>query len=273
MSFEQRGSVPLTYELAGYPGSVLRFRGPPTSMAAPYVLCLGGSETFGRFIHAPYATQLADQLPYAVVNMGVMNGGMDVMMHDPAIVAATRNAAAVVLQITGAQNLSNRLYGVHPRRNDRFIKTTAMLRTIYRDVDFTEFHFTRHLLSHLQGLSPERFGIVVAELRVAWMARMRSLLADIEVPVHLLWLARHHPDDAAQGDMLGPDPLFIKSDMLTELQGMAASLSVISPPDAQTAQSTRGMFYAPREVAAARALPGPDLHDRAAAALAPLLAR
>lgn len=271
MSFEQRGPMPLTYEPVGYPGSVLRFRGPPASKAAPYILCLGGSETFGRFIHAPFAAQLAEQLPRGVVNMGVMNAGMDVLMHDPAIVAATRNAAAVVLQITGAQNLSNRLYGVHPRRNDRFIKTTAMLRTIYRDVDFTEFHFTRHLLSHLQGISTERFGIVVAELRVAWMARMRSLLSEIAVPVHLLWLARHYPEDEGPSGILGPDPLFITPDMLAEVQAMAASLSIIGPTDAQMAQSTRGMFFAASEEAAARTLPGPDLHDRAAAALLPLL--
>ncbi|WP_439136569.1 DUF6473 family protein [Roseicyclus sp.] len=271
MSFEQRGPMPLTYEPVGYPGSVLRFRGPPASMAAPYILCLGGSETFGRFIPAPFTAQLAAKLPRGVVNMGVMNAGMDVLMQDAAIIAATRNAAAVVLQITGAQNLSNRLYGVHPRRNDRFVKTTAMLRTIYRDVDFTEFHFTRHLLSHLQGLSTERFGIVVAELRVAWMARMRGLLSEIDVPVHLLWLARHHPEDEGQSDTLGPDPLFITPDMLAEVRAMAASLSIIGPTDTQMAQSTRGMFFAPSEEAAARTLPGPDLHDRAAAALLPLL--
>ena len=271
MSFEKRGPMPLTYEPVSYPGSVLRFRGPASAMEAPYILCLGGSETFGRFIHAPYATQLAEKLPHTVVNMGVMNAGLDVLMHDPAIIGATRNAAAVVLQITGAQNISNRLYGVHPRRNDRFVKTTAMLRTIYRDVDFTEFHFTRHLLSHLQGLSAERFGIVIAELRVAWMARMRSLLCEIDVPVHLLWLARHHPEDPLQTGTLGPDPLFITPDMLAEVRAMAASLSIISPSDTQMAQSTRGMFFAAREEAAARDLPGPDLHDRAATALLPLL--
>lgn len=272
MSFEQWGPRPLTYEPVHYPGSVLRFRGPPARLAAPYVLCLGGSETFGRFIPAPYSAQLAAKLPLGVVNMGVMNGGVDVLMHDPAIRDATRNATAVVLQITGAQNLSNRLYVVHPRRNDRFIKTTAMLRTIYRDVDFTEFHFTRHLLSHLKGRSSERFGIVVAELRVAWLARMRSMLAGIDAPVHLLWLARHHPDDMVPDDLLGPDPLFITAPMLAEVGAMAASLSIISPAHTRMADSTCGMFYSPREEAAARSLPGPDLHDRAAAALLARLA-
>jgi hypothetical protein len=60
----------------------------------------------------------------------------------------------------GAQNLSNRLYTVHPRRNDRFLRASGILRTIYRDVDFTEFHFTRHMLDHLRCLSEDRFDIV-----------------------------------------------------------------------------------------------------------------
>lgn len=271
MSFEKRGPMPLTYDAVCYPGSPLRFRGPCAAMSAPFVLCLGGSETFGRFIHAPYAAQLATKLPCHVVNMGVMNAGLDVLMHDPAITRATQGAAAVVLQITGAQNLSNRLYRVHPRRNDRFVKTTAMLRTIYRDVDFTEFHFTRHLLTHLHDRSPERFGIVAAELQIAWMARMRSFLGRINVPVHLLWLARRHPEDAVTTYGLGPDPLFVTPNMLAEVAGMAASLSIISPGDPNVALSTRGMFFGIREEAAARVLPGPDLHDRAANALCALL--
>lgn len=271
MSFEQRGHMPLDYDPVIYPGSALRFRGPLAPMNAPYILCLGGSETFGRFIHAPYSAQLDAALACGVVNMGVMNAGLDVLMQDGAINDAIRGARAVVLQITGAQNLSNRLYGVHPRRNDRFIKTTAMLRMIYRDVDFTEFHFTRHLLSHLQGLSPERFAIVEAELQAAWLARMRSFLRGINVPVHLLWLARRQPSDAPNQGTLGADPLFVTQQMLAEMAGLVASLTIVHPDKPEVAPSTRGMFFAAEEEAAARALPGPDLHDRAAALLRPLL--
>jgi hypothetical protein len=150
-----------------------------------------------------------------------------------------------------------------------------MLRMIYRDVDFTDFHFTRHMLSHLQGLSRERFAIVEAELQAAWLARIRSLLRAIDVPVHLLWLARRQPEETPTPGMLGADPLFITPQMLEEVAPLAASLTIVRPEEPHksgAAPSTRGMFFAADEEAAARALPGPDLHDRAAALLQPLLA-
>ncbi len=35
----------------------------------------------------------------------------------------------------GAQNLSNRFYAVHPRRNDRFLRASTLMKTIFREVD------------------------------------------------------------------------------------------------------------------------------------------
>lgn len=272
MSFEKRGDLPLDYRPVVYPGSVLRFRGPAHRLIRPYVLCLGGSETFGRFIHTPFAAQLDATLPLDVVNMGVMNAGLDVLMGDPAILSAQEGARAIVLQITGAQNMTNRFYAVHPRRNDRFIRATSMLRTIYREVDFTEFHFTRHLLTHLLGLSPDRFGLVAAELRAAWVARMSTYLREASAPVHLLWLARRHPDDAGCRHSLGPDPLFVTREMLDRVAADAASLTIAAPAAGRASTTTRGMFFAAREAPAARALAGPGLHDQAAQELATRLA-
>jgi len=274
MSFEHRGHLPLDYDPVVYPGSVLRFRGPGHGLEAPYVLCLGGSETFGRFIHAPYAAQLHAVLPCDVINMGVMNAGLDVILHDAAINGALRGASAVVLQITGAHNMTNRFYSVHRRRNDRFVKAATMLRTLYRDVDFTEFHFTRHLLTHLRALSKDRFGVVELELRTAWVARMKAFLDRSPVPVHLLWLSRRHPDEPPAGatTRLGADPLFVTAGMLAEVAGHAASLSVAVPPGTGAPGGTRGMYFGAREEAAARALPGPESHDMAARLLQPLLA-
>lgn len=271
MSFEHRGHLPLDYGGVVYPGSVLRFRGPACGLDRPHVLCLGGSETFGRFIHAPYAAQLAAALPCPVVNMGVPNAGLDVILTDGAIRGAMTGARAIVLQVTGAQNMSNRFYSVHPRRNDRFIRATSMLRTLYRDVDFTEFHFTRHMLTHLRAMSRDRFGVIEAELREAWVGRMLGFLARAPVPVHLLWLSRRPPSEGEEGFRLGPDPLFVTPAMVEAVAARAASLSVAIAPPAGPGQATRGMFFAAREEAAARILPGPEAHETAARLLAPLL--
>jgi hypothetical protein len=263
MSFHRQGSPSLDYQPVSYPGSVLRFRGPVSDITAPHVLCLGSTETFGRFIAEPYPALLGAKLGRPVTNMAVAGAGLDVVMEDGAIHAAAATATAIVLQVAGAQGLSNRLYTVHPRRNDRFVKASEILRTIYRDVDFTEFHFTRHMLDHLKALSAERFEIVRDELQTAWQIRMLKFLDNAPAPVHLLWLARRDPDSGEPAQGLGEEPLFVTREMLDKVAAKAASLSIV---DAQTEDGdggTEGMVFASGEGAAARAVPGPEAHARA----------
>jgi hypothetical protein len=267
MSFEKRAAMPLDYQWVSYPGSALRFRGPAADLSAPHVLCIGGAETFGRFIPAPFPAQLAVRLGVPVANMGVTNAGLDVALGDPAIAAAESNAQAIVLQLPGAQNMSNPFYTVHPRRNDRFVRARRMLRHLYPDVDFTEFHFTRHLLSHLETLSRERFAILRDELQAAWRRRVLTYLAGAPAPVHLLWLSRHAPDAPEPETGLGADPLLVTEEMLDDVAHRAASLSVVTDPAGRGRNATRGMFHSRREEAAARMLPGPQAHEAACAAL------
>ncbi len=263
MSFEKRGRMPLDYHAAALPGSALRFRGPIAAQQGPAVVCVGGSETFGRFIHAPFPAQLDAALPGPVMNLGVMNAGIDVMMGDPAIEAALQEADAVVLQITSAHNMTNRFYSVHPRRNDRFVSASAMLRTIYPQVDFTEFHFTRHMLTQLHSASEDRFEIVRTELEAAWVARMRRFISGIAAPVHLLWLSNHAPGQEGVTDF-ARDPLFVTERMLEQVEADAASLTIAAPEKAEGDDKLQGKFFGPREEEAARLLPGPLLHQRAA---------
>jgi hypothetical protein len=271
MSFETRNAIAPDHPTVTYPGSSLKFRAPGGDPTCAHVLCLGGTETFGRFVEDPYPDLLSDLIESPVINMGVAGGGLDVVLNDAAIAMASERATAIVLQIPGAQNLSNRLYTVHPRRNDRFLKASGILRTIYRDVDFTEFHFTRHMLDHLRRLSEDRFDIVRNELRVAWMARMQRVLSEARVPVHLLWLACRPPQAGDPEDALGEDPLFVTQDLVDAAARQAASLSVVAVP--RTGDCTSGME--PRtlrsKAAAARVLPGADAHRQAAELLAPAL--
>ena len=52
--------------------------------------------------------------------------GTDDLRDSPALAVAR----LTVLQVTGAQNMSNRFYSVHPRRNDRFLKASPLLRAM-----------------------------------------------------------------------------------------------------------------------------------------------
>lgn len=273
MSYAKAGHGPLDYQPCRYEGSPMTFRGPKAEPEEGYVLCLGGSETFGKFSPDPYPDLLARRLGRPVVNMGAMNAGIDLLLHDPAIRNALTRAGAVVLQVPGAANLSNRFFSVHPRRNDRFVKASTMMRTIYREVDFTEFHFTRHMLTALKRRSEDRFMIVVEELRAAWQARMTTLLDRIGVPVHLLWLSRRAPgDDPLDEEGLGYDPLFVDAGMLAGLEPKAASVSVCILAQDARAPAARGMFHGRGEEAAARLMPGPEDHDRVALMLAGAMA-
>lgn len=49
-----QGAWPLDYKLVTYEGSPMRFRGPQIDLTKPFLLCLGGSETFGKFVPQPY---------------------------------------------------------------------------------------------------------------------------------------------------------------------------------------------------------------------------
>ena len=176
MAFEHPGEGALDYFPCQYGESKLRFRGPKKDLDAPYLAFFGTTETYGRFIEAPFPDLVGAALGAASVNLGCVNGGLDVYRNDRTLLDIASGAQATVIQVMGAHNMSNRFYSVHPRRNDRFLQPTALLRTVFREVDFTDFAFTRHLMAALQEESARRFELVVSELRAAWVSHMRALL-------------------------------------------------------------------------------------------------
>ena len=201
----------LDYAPCQYGRSKLVFRGPKSELSSGYVAVLGGSETYGRFVPTPFCALMEDRLGMPVVNFGCQNAGIDAFLYDPDVLSIAKGARMTVLQLTGAANMSNRFYRVHPRRNDRFLGPSDMLRSIYPEVDFTEYSFVRHMLSSLNLVSTERFDQVRRELQTAWSARMKLLLQTIDGPVLCLWLRYE------DGQGLGADPLFVTSEMVDVL--------------------------------------------------------
>lgn len=268
MSFQQPGRGALDYFPCRYGKSKILFRGPKRELNGAYVAAIGGTETYGRFIEKPFATLVEDMLGYPVVNFGCVNAGIDVFRNEPSILQACTSAKVTVLQIMGAQNMSNRFYSVHPRRNDRFIRASTLLKTIFREVDFTDFNFNRHMLTALQTLSPERFEVVKDELREAWTARMRTLIAAISSPVVLFWFADRQPEEADNGASLGGDPLFVNRDMIEALRSQVAGIIEVIPSQAAMMQGTEGMIFSAMEVPAAHAMLSVSAHHEAADALA-----
>ncbi len=264
------GQAALDYFPCRYGRSRVLFRGPRQRLDAPYIGFLGGTETYGRFVETPFPALLEQQLHQPCVNFGAVNAGLDLYLHDPAVLGLAERAEACVMQVMGAQNMSNRYYSVHPRRNDRFLRASDRLQQLYPEVDFTEFHFNRHMLGTLRDLSPDRFEVIVAELRLAWVARMKHLLTLLRGRVLLLWFADKPPSDVPTSETTG-DPLFVDRTMIEVLRPRVAGL--IETPRSETARrhGAPGMIFSDYEAGAAAELMGPQAHEETAEQLLPLL--
>ena len=240
------------------------FRGPAAPASAGVIAVIGGSEVFGKYVEDPFCDQLAERLNRPVMNLGIVNGGIDAFVHDEALLTLLGDTAEVIVQAMGAANLSNRFYTVHPRRNDRFLRHSAMLGSLFPQVDFSDFTFVRHMLSTLKGADPVAFDHVRQELRAAWIARMRLLLSRIPVRKTLLCLER-----PATGP-LGAEPLFVDREMLQVVDRLVdrvvrCELDQLGPGDLNR------MIFGQRERPAAERSIGPQSHDRVADILAGMM--
>ncbi len=252
----------LDYCLYRFGRSKNLFRGPKPDFAQPHLVFLGSTETYGKFVPRPFTQLLQQTLDMPCANFAALNAGVEMYLKDPSILLACADARISVIAVMGAHNLSNRFYLVHPRRNDRFIKPSKMLSTLYREVDFSDIHFTRHLLQTLAETDAIKFSIVVDELKSAWTYRMKSLLEMIEGRTILLWMSSAPPPERAIN--LGPDPLFVDQTMIDEISPLVTQvIECIAKPEV-TVAATDGMIYSAGDAAAAEKMPGPAFHQQVA---------
>ncbi|WP_254700499.1 DUF6473 family protein [Sulfitobacter sp. BSw21498] len=272
MSCEIRKLGGLDYALCRYGASKLQFRGPPQKTSVPYVAFMGGAKTFGRYIALPFPALVERQVALPCLNLGTPSAGVDVFLRDDEIMRLASAAQVTVVQVTGAHNMTNRYYSVHPRRNDRFIAPSKLLCSIYPEVDFAEFHFTRHLLNALWTVSNTRFELVVNELQEAWVARMRLLIGRMTGPSVLLWLNAH--DEVSTSDpTIGSAPLFVTQRMIAQVETMAAKLIQVSPSRRAVSEGTTGMVFPKEEKKQAAQLAGVRAHREIADVLGPTIRR
>lgn len=271
MAFEYTGASALDYFPCRYGKSKLLFRGPRRSLDGNFIAAIGGTETYGKFVAEPWPTLLEARLDMQVVNFGYMNAGLDVFMNEPQVAEVSRRARVTLVQLLGAQNMSNRFYAVHPRRNDRFLRASNLMRSVFSEIDFTEFNFTRHMLQALQARAPERFVPLTAELRAAWVARMKATLERIEGRKVLLWLGDYRAPQHT--DPLGPEPLLVSAEMVEQIRPLADEVVKVEPSLMARSSGTMGMHFGPLEEPAAATMPGPMVHQEVAEALAPVLRR
>ena len=268
MSYEKMGNGALDYQPCRYGSSRLIFRGPERDLSGPYSLFVGGTETYGKFMAEPFPALVEKKTGLTCVNYGCINAGVDAFLSDAASIEIMRDADNVVIQVLGAHNMSNRFYRVHPRRNDRFLDASAVMKTIFRDIDFTEFHFTRHMLGTLCARAPDRYATLRDELKQAWVARMRLLLNSIPGRVYLLWFSAHAPTGEFGQPGLGPDPVFVDRAMLDVLRPLVDDVIEVVASNEALSKGAEGMVFSEMEKAAAQRVLGPAVHMEAAEAIA-----
>lgn len=250
----------LEYATCTYGASKLVFRGPRRDTERAFIAVLGGSETFGRCVSQPFPDMLEKELGLPVANLGQQNAGPDVFLNDAALLQACQKASVVVVQLLGAQNISNPYYSVHPRRNDRFLAARPALRALFPKLDFTEFHFTRHLLHAMQKTSPAAFATVVATLRHTWVSHMKVLLAQLGDRAILLWLSENTPPQLEAPPDLFINPTLITADMIAAVMRTNDRLVCALPSHEARAMGLEGMSFDPAELPIAASLPGPYVH-------------
>ena len=233
-------------------------------MDDPYVAFLGGTEVYGRFVEFPFVDSLQTQLGMDCVNLGSVNAGLDSFVQDETLIGIARGAHVTVLQMLGAQNISNPYYRVHPRRNDRFLQAHPALKTLYPEVDFTEFHFNKHLLCTLRDISGQRFEQVCEQLQRSWVERMSVLIDGLDGRVLLLWLRYELGADAGFPE----EPVLVDRAMADALRPKVQGILEFRAEPAAVAQDIAGMTFGQMELPAARHMIGPKEHLRIAGALA-----
>ncbi|WP_316014737.1 DUF6473 family protein [Roseobacter sp. HKCCA0434] len=244
------------------------FRGPKPDLRRPYVACIGGSETYGRFASDPWPSRLQQNVGTTCANWGTPGAGASFFLKDPVLLEACSNARACIVSVMSAHVVSNRLYSVFTRRNARLRSVSDMLRALYPEVDFDQFRFVLNMLATLHRVSADRFKVVEVELREAWHARMKELLTDIETPTILFWCSDSSPDEDGRMIPLPArdlTPSFVDRQMVERLRPHA-DFYVEYVASTEAAEGERMPGRKPPEVA--RRLPSHAMHAEAADLLA-----
>lgn len=184
IAIEEAGEV----ELYRFGRSKQIFRGPKPDLRDPYISFIGGSEMFGKFVLAPFPQLVGRSVGQTCVNLGTPGAGPGFFLKDPVILETCSRSATCIVQVMAAEPLSNRMYSVFPRRNMRLRKVSNVLKSLYPQLDFSQFRFVSAMIRALKSEDTEAYKVVMAEQRSAWLARMLELLEDIETTTILLWI-------------------------------------------------------------------------------------
>ena len=256
------------------------FRGPQPDLRGPYIASLGAAHTFGRYSDRPFPVLLGEAVSMPSLNLGTDGAGPGFFLSDPEVRQAACDAKLCVVQVMSASTVSNRMYTVRPRKNVRIQKVSDLLYGIFPEVDFSRFAFVRPMLTHLNQVDPDRFKLVVNEMKNAWIGRTQTLLTSLHAKTLLFWFSQRAPDDPPTdpGDPAGDYPAFVDKAMVDTVAGSADAyvecVTDVGLPQDLTVDG-RTVLYRPSgaPIEQNREFPSPEMHQAASEALMPEVRR
>ncbi|MEM7524639.1 MAG: DUF6473 family protein [Pseudomonadota bacterium] len=194
MSYQKPDQAYINYNVYSWGRLEQHYRGPKPLMTEPYIACLGGAQTFGRYTTHPFPALLEDMLGMEVANFGTGGAGPGFFLRDSTVMEAACNAEVCVVQVMSARSLSNRLFKVKADRNAQIKAVSKALEDLFPHIDFETFTYAHNMLNQIEENDPQRFEEVEMELKTAWVARTRLLLESIHTKKILFWFSERAPD-------------------------------------------------------------------------------
>ncbi|MEM9267346.1 MAG: DUF6473 family protein [Pseudomonadota bacterium] len=248
------------------------YRGSAPDFSQPYVAVVGASETYGPYVDLPYPALLNQELPNQVLNFGFTGGGPNFVLRDPVLLEACNRAEVVVLSVSHAWAVTNRLYTVGHTQNTALHEISEQLAIMFPSVDLDQFEYVRPMVAALARAHPENFQVLEMELREAWLARMRDLVDRIEAPIVLFGMVDDQldaPDFDPQNRRIGPE--MVSRSMFNRLSGYVSNMIVYEADKFDQCLDGSDRHAEGEEIKSALAFPGETMHVAAAEKLYPVV--
>ena len=265
----------IDYHEVPLPGTIMLVRAPlPKNLeTGGFVCAIGAAQTFGRFVERPYLRLLGEHLGIETLNLGSAGAGPGFYAARGKAIDVMNRAQLVIVQVMSGRSVSN----------SYFENTNAgSLRPWHAPKSEKPQHAIAAWDAALAEKGAAFMRDLVAETRRNYIAEMKQLMGWIRPPKLLFWFSQRTPDYqeayGSAGAIFGEFPQLINRAVLDKLrphaQFYAECISSRGMPQPTISRFTGKMVdlgVAPQNPGHNAYYPSPQMHEDAAAALAPVV--
>lgn len=231
--YQARDYAVVDYKMYQLGSTGLRFRGPKPTALTPglYFTCVGAAQTFGCFCEKPFPDLLADKLGMPALNLGYGGAGPEFFARHESLRKYMNEGRFVVLQVMSGRSQSNALFesgGLEyliRRADGRRLGADEAYQELLNGPPALRWLPPRKLTRRLARIfARPKVRQLIEETRRAWVESYRRLLAQIDVPVVLLWFSKRPPayTEGLRGvhSLFGEFPQLVNAEMVAEVRAL-----------------------------------------------------